>query len=72
MSGGEVRSVSWSETAIGGIARAKCPCESASLTRRATRVCGGSFDDIGRWEEPDYQPCNFTDVAWKLCTTVEV
>lgn len=72
MSGGEIRSVSWPETATGGIAKAECPCESASLSRRATRVCGGTFTAIGLWEDADYQPCDFTEVAWKLCGTVEV
>ena len=62
----------WPETAIGAVAEVRCPCQGVDLGRVATRLCGGDFDTGGRWEEPIDTPCNYSDLARKLCLSPEV
>ena len=64
----------WPETNIWDTANVPCPCGENIPTGnlQATRYCTGNFQDGAHWEDPNDSPCDFSDIARKLCTLYNV
>lgn len=53
-----------------------CPCGSGSESTddglQATRYCGGEFVDGAMWTAGNIAPCNFSDLARRICRLRDV
>ena len=66
----------WPETEIGETVTVSCPCGSprSSLlpALKATRSCGGNYDEGAQWEDAFCGDCQFHDSRLMLCTLSQV
>ena len=65
----------WPEINIGETIILGCPCGSVDLQSSflvASRTCGGDYLSGAKWEEPNVDPCNFTDSIRELCLLASV
>lgn len=66
----------WPETEIGETVMLSCPCGSPGSSLlpnlKATRTCGGSYDDGAQWEVALCGACQFHDSRLALCELSQV
>lgn len=66
----------WPETEIGETVTVSCPCGSprSSLlpALKATRSCGGNYNNGAQWEDAFCRDCQFHDSRLMLCTLSQV
>ena len=66
----------WPETEIGETVTVSCPCgsprSSLLLALKATRSCGGNYNNGAQWEDAFCRDCQFHDSRLMLCKLSQV
>ena len=67
--------MTWPETEIGKEASVPCPCGVSDPLIQlllGTRICGGTFEAGGVWEESQCDSCLFSSTRLALCALAQV